>query len=80
MVEQDSKIKWYYTGPGLVFVFLCVGPLALIFLWLSPRFNSKIKIIVSIVALVLSYGLWIITVQSFKSINARYQEMMQMVQ
>jgi len=78
MPEENQKIKWYYTGPGLVVAFLCVGPVALIFLWLSPRFNNKIKIIVSIVILILSYYLWILSVNSFKSFNARYQELMQM--
>jgi len=78
MTEEKQKIKWYYTGPGLVIMFLCFGPLALVCLWLSPRFNTQTKIIVSIIILLLSYCLWIICVNSFKSFNARYQEILQM--
>jgi hypothetical protein len=54
-------LPWYYTTTSLVIALLCVGPLALPLVWLHPRYNIITKIVISVVAIVLSYWLYIFT-------------------
>ncbi len=41
---QGKNVSWYYKTWGLWFLFLCIGPFNLIFLWLSPDIGKKSKI------------------------------------
>jgi hypothetical protein len=47
-------LKWYYRPAWvLVLLFLVLGPLALPYLWRSPAFSRRLKIVLT--ALVLAY-------------------------
>lgn len=72
--KQD---KWYFKTSSLVTAFLCVGPLALPLLWFHPRFSQKLKIIISIIIIILSYYLGIVVVNSLRSLNRYYQQIFQ---
>jgi len=76
--EQKDKArqnKWYFKPYWLIIAFLSIGPFALPFLWLNPRFSYKTKIIISIIAIILSYYLATLFLNSLHSINEYYQMM-----
>jgi uncharacterized membrane protein YvbJ len=69
---ESQKIKWYFKVSGIVIVFLCVGPLALPLVWLSPRFSQKAKVVVTIVAVILSWYFGSLFINFLKSIKQYY--------
>ncbi|MCU0665503.1 MAG: zinc ribbon domain-containing protein [Candidatus Omnitrophica bacterium] len=75
MLEEKPQVPWYLKTSILVTAFLCVGPLALPLLWLNPRISQRNKIIVTVIVAVISYILWVLSVQAFKSIESYYKIM-----
>jgi len=57
--EPPAPLKWYYRPVWvLVLLFLVLGPLALPYLWRSPGFSRRVKVVLTV--LVLAYaGLFI---------------------
>ena len=57
--EPPTPLKWYYRPVWvLVLLFLVLGPLALPYLWRTPRFSRRLKVVLTV--LVLAYtGLFI---------------------
>jgi hypothetical protein len=57
--REASPLEWYYRPVWvLVLLFVVLGPLALPFLWRSPRFSRPLKVVLTL--LVLAYtGLFI---------------------
>ena len=68
-----EKVKWYFKTPMLITAFLCIGPLALPFLWLNPRFSRNKKLVISAIVLILSYYLGAAVINSLKSVSKYYQ-------
>lgn len=67
--------KWYFRASVLIVAFLCIGPFALPLAWFNPRFSSKAKVIITILALGVSYILGIVMRNSMKNIMEYYQLM-----
>ena len=65
--------KWFFKTHIIIIAFLSVGPLALPLVWFNPRFNRKTKIIISVLAIILTYYLIISVTKSLKSIIAYYR-------
>ena len=57
--ELPAPLKWYYRPVWvLVLLFLVLGPLALPYLWRSPSFSRRLKVVLTV--LVVAYtGLFI---------------------
>ena len=57
--EPPAPPKWYYRRVGvLVLLFMVLGPLALPYLWKSPGFSRRLKVVLTV--LVIAYtGLFI---------------------
>ena len=72
-LEKREKVKWYFKTPMLITAFLCIGPLALPFLWLNPRFSRNKKLVISAIVLILSYYLGAAVINSLKSVSKYYQ-------
>ncbi len=70
--KKPPKARWYFKTTWLVTAFLCVGPLALPLVWLNPRFSRKTKVIVTVVAIILSWYLGFLLINSLKSLNRYY--------
>jgi hypothetical protein len=52
--EPPAPLKWYYRPVWvLVLLFLVLGPLALPYLWRSPSFSRRLKIVLTV--LVIAY-------------------------
>ncbi len=73
MLEKKEPQKWYFKTSTLVTAFLFIGPLALLLVWLNPRFSQKTKIIISVITVILTYWLVIVVSDSLKAINQYYK-------
>ena len=65
---EENKAKWYFKTSVLVIALLSVGPLALPLLWFNPRFRLKMKILISVGVIILTYWLAIMTIDAVKNI------------
>lgn len=72
LAGERQKTKWYFKTTWLVIAFLCIGPLALPLVWFNPRFGWKAKVTITIIAIVVTYFLWILVGNSLKSIKQYY--------
>lgn len=73
MIEgKPQETKWYFKTYWIVITFLCVGPLALLLVWLNPRFSQKTKMIVTLITIILSWYLGSLLITSFRSIKQYY--------
>jgi len=73
LLGAKPQDKWYFKTSNLIIAFLCVGPLALVLVWINPRFSTKVKIIISVFIIALSYYLGFMLFDAFKSIASYYQ-------
>lgn len=48
------KTKWCFSTSAIVIALLCLGPLALPFVWLNPRYRTATKVVVTAVVIVLT--------------------------
>lgn len=46
---------WYLKDGFIIFLFLCVGPFALPLVWFNPRYKPAVKIVITIVALIVTW-------------------------
>lgn len=72
-MNDKPKEKWYFKASALITAFLCVGPFALPLVWFNPRLSPKVKIIISVIVIVLSYYLVVLLLDSLKSIGSYYK-------
>jgi len=72
-LAQKKQGPWYYSTTALVIGFLCIGPLVLPLLWINPRYNVRIKIIVSVVMLLLTYYFVKALNSTFQSLQEYYE-------
>lgn len=68
--------KWYFKTRTLVIALLCVGPFVLPLVWFHPRFGVWTKLVITIIVIVLSYYLIVWSINSLKSINQYYQQIL----
>jgi hypothetical protein len=72
-MENKPKQKWYFSTYFLIIAFLCVGPFALPLVWLNPRFSTKVKIIISVITIILTYYTGMLFFNSLKSLINYYK-------
>lgn len=70
---KKQEEVWYFKLSVLVIAFLCIGPFALPLLWFNPRYGNKVKIILSILIVILTFFLVSLTAKSLKSISEYYK-------
>ncbi len=70
--NKSPGSKWYFKAQGIVIAFLCVGPLALPLVWWSPYFNQRMKIIITIIIIILSWYLGSLLIGTLNSIKQSY--------
>jgi len=64
-----EKIPWYSRTSFIVIALLCVGPLALPLIWLRPKLSPAWKITLTIGILLLSWALYLVTMESLRTIE-----------
>ena len=75
VIEERRKEKWYFKNSTLVIALLSIGPFALPFLWLNPRFNKATKWVISTIVAILTYYLVVAFSNSLKSLSVYYQQL-----
>ena len=68
-----EKIPWYFSTSFIVIAFCAVGPLALPLIWWRPNTSRGWKIGLTIAILALSWVLYLITMESLRSIEEYYK-------
>jgi len=69
---EKKPVKWYFKTGTLVTAFLCVGPIALPLLWLSPAITRRKKILYSALVIIISVYIAILLNNSVKTIAQYY--------
>lgn len=72
-VLTGGKIPWYFSTSFIVIALLAVGPLALPLIWWRPGLSRTWKIGLTIGILILSWVLYLITMESLRSIEEYYK-------
>ncbi|PIY84932.1 MAG: hypothetical protein COY77_00105 [Candidatus Omnitrophica bacterium CG_4_10_14_0_8_um_filter_43_18] len=72
---ENKAQKWYFKTSIIVVAFLCVGPLALPLVWFNPRFSLRTKLIISVIAIALTYYLTALTMDAINKIVTYYKQM-----
>jgi len=78
--KPSATEKWYFKTSVIIFGFLCVGPLVLPLVWWHPRYSKRVKVLVTLLVVVLTYYLTIISIESFKAIKNYYDQIFGMLQ
>jgi len=76
--ESARPKDWYFKTTFIVVMFLCVGPLALPLVWMSPYIKTRNKWIITIIAGVLSYYSFVATMKAIASIKEYYHQLTSM--
>ncbi|MCQ9206374.1 MAG: hypothetical protein NG740_00610 [Omnitrophica bacterium] len=79
MEEGKKETKWYFKTSWLVILFLSIGPLALPLVWINPGFSRNRKVIISVIAIVITYFLSVMFAGAVKSIMSYYQELLKLI-
>jgi hypothetical protein len=72
VVKKPEPVKAYFRTSWIVIAFLCVGPLVLPLVWFNPRFSKKVKVIVTIIIIIISWYLGSLFISSLRSIKQYY--------
>ena len=75
MTDPEKKTPWYLTRGAVIWGLLLVGPLALPLLWMSAEFKKSTKIIITVVALALTYLSYLYTPVLLDNLTRRLQQM-----
>ncbi len=69
--EPPAPLKWYYRPAWVVvLLFVVLGPLALPFLWKSPRFSRPLKVVLTVLALAYTTLLIGETIRLFRAVTS----------
>jgi len=73
--QPQPQIKWYLRPVAVVIALLCIGPLAIPFVWLSPAFKKGQKIFITILVIVLSIWLAKASVELYNVLLEQMKEL-----
>lgn len=68
-LPAGNLLPWYFRTPWIVIVLLSLPPLALPQILWHPKLSIKWKIVCCIAILLITWGVWIITVRSIAAFN-----------
>jgi hypothetical protein len=71
--NSEKKIQWYFRTSFIIFAVCSVGPLALPLIWWRPQTTLAWKIGLTIAILALSWILFIITMESIRTLKEYYK-------
>jgi hypothetical protein len=69
----EEKLPWYFRKPFIILALCSVGPLALPLIWWRPQTSLTWKIGLTVGILVLSWVLYLITLESLRAIQEYYE-------
>ena len=77
--DEKEKLPWYFRNATLWISVLSVGPLALPLVWLHPKMTLSKKMLWTVAVLVLSYFLYLATMDALKKFEETYQQLKTMM-
>ena len=69
----EQKLQWFFRTPFIVFAVCSVGPLALPLIWWRPQTTLAWKIGLTIGILILSWFLYLSTMESIRTLKEYYK-------
>jgi len=69
----EGKMPWYFRKAFIIFAVCSVGPLALPLIWWRPQTSPVWKIGLTMVILLLSWLLFLSTIESIRTIKEYYK-------
>jgi len=72
-LEKKDKQKWCFKTSTFITALLFVGPLALPLAWINPRFSLKVKIIISVIVIVVTWYVGMLVADALKSLQGYYK-------
>ena len=73
-----EKIQWYYRKSFIIIAVACVGPLALPLIWWRPNTNWRWKVGLTIGILVLTWLLYLATMESLRMLVTYYNQILEL--
>jgi len=83
MKEEITEKKggpWYHKPVLIVIAILCVGPLALPLVWMSPRLSKVNKVAITVIVLLLTVWLVRASVDMYGYLMDRLEEIREVLQ
>ena len=71
LTKQNTP--WFFKTSSLVVAFVCVGPLALPLVWLRPNISRNAKLIITLIVLLITYGLSLVLIEALSTIGEYYE-------
>jgi hypothetical protein len=71
--SEEEKLPWYFKKSVIIIAVLSVGPLALPLIWWRPQTSRGWKIGLTIGVLVVSWFLFLATMESVRTIREYYR-------
>jgi len=68
-----DPLPWYFRTSTIIIALACVGPLALPLIWWRPNTSPAWKIVLTVGILVLSWLLYLVTLESLRTLKDYYQ-------
>ena len=75
MLEKKDPVKWYLRISTLITAFLVMPPLVIPLVWINSRFSLKVKVIISVIMVVITYWLCVVLAYSLTVLNEYYKMM-----
>jgi hypothetical protein len=73
--SQEENIKWYLRPIGVVLLlFFVLGPFGLPLLYKSPKFNRKLKIVLTVVVIIYTTYLIIVSLEIGRKLYIQMEE------
>jgi len=69
----EQKLPWYFRTSFIILALCTVGPLALPLIWWRPQTSAAWKIGLTVIILVLSWVLYLTTMESLRTLKEYYR-------
>ena len=75
ITPEEPKLPWYFKNATVWIAVLSFGPLALPLVWLHPKMSASKKLLWTAVILVVSYFLYVATMDAMKKFEETYRQL-----
>jgi hypothetical protein len=77
---QGRSVPFWYTHCGIIVLTLLLGPLAMPFIWKSPKIGKKSRVGYILLNLLITFFMLSLVFSTYSTINRQVQETMKIIQ